>query len=513
MSLKRSVIGERSEKFQFAIIFVSGAFSHCNYSEKQLVFRPSDLGVASARIQKTKLCPMKMNVLILHNISDFSKSFRNASEYIMCFQRYAPEHNYLYHDIMQPLTKVLRDAPFHVVIIDSTALAVCRRRPREVWYAEKERWSFLRDVGSVKFAFAQDDYHQTETLDELFFDWKIDHVYPAVPRYHEMLYPRSSQRSHIETALTGYVDDQSIDRCSQFARPYDARETDIAQRVTFYSPHGGRLSQLKGRLALGLQDVAQAAGLSTDISTRYEDRIYGDDWLRFLGNARAVSGAPSGVSVWDPKGEVYDRVYDFRRANPEAGFDEVEAACFAGLDGLYNFATISPRLFEAAQMKCAQILIKANYLDVLEPFEHYIPVSPDLSDLADAVDELRNREACNRRISACFEALILNPRFRASTFVGRVFDDAGDTMRQRHVALPRVDNFQSISSAHVQELEKLQHQELERPRVEPEELRHLSADVLSARTLKDIAFRIAPFVAPYLPRGVKDAAKSMLGRL
>lgn len=395
---------------------------------------------------------MRLNFLILHNVANFSRTLRNIADYVLCFERYAPQHNYLYHKITEPITDAMRDMPFQVVIIDSSALGIVRYRPRELWYQEKERWSFIKDIDAVKLAFPQDDYHQSETLDELFFDWSIDHVYPAVPRHHSMLYPRTSRRAHIETALTGYVDDRSIDEFAQFNKPFAERTIDVAQRVTFYSPLGGRLAQLKGRLALAMKEAADEAGLTTDISARDEDRIFGDDWLRFLGNSRSITGAPSGVSVWDPKGEIHDKVAEFRSAHPDASFEEVEKACFPGQDGLYDFSTVSPRLFEAALMRCGQVLIEADYLGVLEPHRHYVPVKADFSNLQEAVKELQDEAQATRRIAACFDALMMDRRFRYSTFVARVLQDVDATLSRRHLTVEGFDDFDRRRSEHEAQL-------------------------------------------------------------
>lgn len=437
---------------------------------------------------------MRLNFLILHNVANFSRTLRNIADYVLCFERYAPQHNYLYHKITEPITNAMRDIPFQVVIIDSSALGIVRYRPRELWYQEKERWSFIKDIDAVKFAFPQDDYHQSETLDELFFDWSIDHVYPAVPRHHSMLYPRTSRRAHIETALTGYVDDRSIDEFAQFNKRFSERTIDVAQRVTFYSPLGGRLAQIKGRLALAMKAAADEAGLRTDISARDEDRIFGDDWLRFLGNARSITGAPSGVSVWDPKGEIHDKVLEFESSHPDATFEEVERACFPGQDGLYDFSTVSPRLFEAALMRCGQVLIEADYLGVLEPHQHYVPVKPDFSNLTDAVAELQDETLATRRIAACFDALIMDRKFRYSAFVARVLKDVDASLSRRHLPVKGLDDFDRLRAEHETQLAEI-----------------ASRAVAQRERSPAIVPRVSAALAPFVPPKLRKLAKKLMG--
>ncbi|MCH7620384.1 MAG: hypothetical protein IH870_00635 [Chloroflexi bacterium] len=322
---------------------------------------------------------MGYNILILHNLLNFTQTLKSAADYVLCFERYAPEHTYLYHQISAPETAALKDIRFDAVILDATALGFCRYRPRELYESEKDRWSFVGASDAVKLAFPQDDYHQSNTLDTLFDEWNFDWVYTVLPRHTDAVYPRMTAKGRLSLVLTGYVDDMSLHEFEPFARPFGRREIDIGQRVQFYSPLGGRYALLKGRLAEAVKAAALVKGMRTDISTAYDERKAGDDWLQFLGNCRFVPGSESGVSVWDPDGFIYDRVNAYVDEHPDAAFEEIEAACFPGEDGRYIFSAVSPRLFEAAMMRCGQVLVEGAYLGVLKPFEHYIPVKPDLS--------------------------------------------------------------------------------------------------------------------------------------
>ena len=402
---------------------------------------------------------MAYNILILHNLPDFSNTLKSAADYVLCFERYAPEHNYIYHRAVDPFTNALRDIRFDAIIVDATALGLCRARPRETWYREKSRWAFLGESDAVKLVFPQDDYHESAELDAFFDEWDCDRVYTVLPEHADVVYPRMSAKGRLELVLTGYVDDDSIASFEPFARPYDQRSIDIGQRVQFYSPYGGRHAQLKGRLAVAVRDAALAKGLSVDIDTTPEGTLLGSDWLHFLGRMRFVTGAEGGVSVFDPHGAFYDKVYAYLAVNPDASFEEVERVCFFGEDGRHTFSMISPRLFEAAMMGCGQLLVEAPYLGVLEPFEHYIPVKSDFSDVSDAIDLTRDSDAAEKRIEATYEALISSTAFRYSTLVSRVMSDIGEISARRHVRGSPPAEFARLKANHFSEIESLLHGE------------------------------------------------------
>lgn len=397
---------------------------------------------------------MRLNILVLHGVRNFQAAFRSSLDYVLCFERYAPNHNYIYCCILDTITPAVRDLEVHGVIVDSTALASIRMRPRAFYDTCRTNWSFLREWDAAKIVFPQDDYHDSELLDATFSDWRVDKVCTVIPTSHQLLYPRTSKTADVEIVLTGYVDDNSISSFEQFRLPFARREIDLGQRVTMYPAIGGRYAQLKGRLANVLAEEAQAAGFKVDVSTRDEDRISGDAWLKFLGNCKFVSGAEGGVSIWDPTGKIRTAIGNFLEKNNGASFEEIEVACFAGLDGQHQFSAISPRLFEAALMGCSQILLEGRYLPEIEPLTHYIPVLQDLSDAKEAVREMRDLEAGARRAAAMYEALILTDKYRYSTLAKATICEIAQIASRRHVAGCSTDEFKRVRAAHEQALEK-----------------------------------------------------------
>jgi hypothetical protein len=397
---------------------------------------------------------MSYQILVVHNVADFSHTLRNVADYLKCFERYGPPAQYIYHRITDPVTPALLDIRFHAVIFDSSALGACRFRPRSLWEEHKARWSFLADVDAVKMAFPQDDYHESNTLDALFDDFRFDVVYTVIAQDPQRLYPRSSRRAKLITVLTGYVDDGSIERFARHSRLFARRRVDLGQRVTMYSPLGGRYARLKGELAQRAANAARARGMRVDVSLDESDKITGDRWFSFLGDCRYVTGCEGGVSVWDPDGHIYDRVQAYTAAHSSASFEEVEHACFPGEDGRHVFSAVSPRLFEAALMRCCQIQVEAPYLGVLKPFTHYIPVAPDLSNIGEALDLARDQAGAHARIENTYDALVATREFRYSTLAQRVFAKIDSIVTHRHVAGTPPERFESLRRRHFAELRR-----------------------------------------------------------
>ena len=314
---------------------------------------------------------------------------------------------------------------FHVVILTTTAIAFCRYcRPREIYFKTRDAWSYLRELDAVRLAFPQDDYHQSNDIDALFKEWGIEVIYTVLPDHVDMFYPLSSQSAQVKGVLTGYVDDNSILSVEPLSRPFDDRKFDLVQRVKMHPFFGGNFSQIKGRMADRFLEISKnRSSLTVNISTSPNDVLTGNRWLELLGNGRFALGSEGGVSLWDPDGVYFDRERKYLEQYPDASFEDVEGACFPGEDGRYTFSTISPRLFESAMMGCSQILVEGEYLGLLQPWDHFIPVRHDLQDVDDALEATKDVSAAKRRVGSCYDTLIDCPSLRYTSLVTEVIED------------------------------------------------------------------------------------------
>jgi hypothetical protein len=170
-----------------------------------------------------------------------------------------------------------------------------------------------------------------------------------------------------------------------------------------------------------------------DISTRWEDTIFGDRWLDFLMSGRAVIGCESGSSVLDTRGEIQRRITGLLAEQPDLTFEEVDAQMPAGWDS-YAFFAISPRHLEAVVTKTAQVLVEGTYSGVLEPERHYIPVRRDLTNLEDALERLRDVEAVEAMTERAYREVYLEGHNTLEAFAAEL--DEEPKRRARRIAVP-----------------------------------------------------------------------------
>lgn len=257
-------------------------------------------------------------------------------------------------------------------------------------------------------------------LDRFFEAIGANFVFTVRPEFADLIYPRTRKIATFENTFAGFLNDEDIARVPIFAKDFDSRDVTLGQRVTLYPAVGGKLARLKGEAALAMKAAAIERGVTEDISVDPQNIFLGDAWYKFLGNCKFVIGAEGGLGVWDPDGSINDAVRAYTERNPEASFEEIEAACFPGLDGNPEFPGFSPRILEAALLGCCQILVEGHYRGILKPFEHYIPLKRDFSNFREVFVLMRDRALVDRLISNSFRDLVESDRFRYATLVNRV---------------------------------------------------------------------------------------------
>jgi hypothetical protein len=123
----------------------------------------------------------------------------------------------------------------------------------------------------------------------------------------------------------------------------------------------------------------------------------------------------------DPNGSIKERCLTYLDRHPNALYEDVKAACFPGMKDDYRFDAIGPRLFEAAATRTCQVLIKDEYLG-LEPYQDYVPLEEDFSNLPEVFEILRNPELLGRVADSAHRKLIASKRFSFETFVREILD-------------------------------------------------------------------------------------------
>jgi len=360
-------------------------------------------------------------VLVVHALSQFHR--RTTIEFVAAFGRFAPHGVQVqYQNIRRPITGELQSHRFDAVFLTYDLLGL---RSSAQWAWAMDKMVTLCGLGDRVVAFPQDDYTHNVGLDGSLAELSADIIFTPIETGLHIVYPTMHRRATILHAHTGYVDEKTARARDQKRIPIADRPIHVGQRVRMLPPWFGRAGQEKGLFAERFAAAAREyPDLAIDISTRDEDAFSGESWYTFLGASRATIGQKGGASLCDPEGEIRLSVVNFQEANPDASFEEIEAACFPGLDYQAEMKAISPRLFDAAILGAAQILIEDDYLGELEPWVHYIPTDMDVSNMEEIREALQNVPLLDRLAASAEETLIFSGRYTYRVFVERVYAEA-----------------------------------------------------------------------------------------
>ena len=173
-----------------------------------------------------------------------------------------------------------------------------------------------------------------------------------------------------------------------------------------------------------------------DIAGAEADRLYGDDWYRFMAGCRCLLGVESGASAFDLEGEVFAEYDRLRAEGRPVGVDDLQT--LERWDYVVDLRTISPRHFEAAAFRVCPVLFEGRYAGVLKPMIHYIPLAKDFSNLDVVLGRVRDADLRRELTGNAHRDLIASGRYSYKRFVEGVdstlVEGGVEPLRERAVA-------------------------------------------------------------------------------
>lgn len=289
----------------------------------------------------------------------------------------------------------------------------------------------LRDYRGLKIMFKQDEHFRhgllLDYLDENPFDLMLTICSKdQIP----VFYPKERfPNMRFLSFLTGYVSDELRNLPNELCR-LDNRPIDVGYRGSIQPLSIGRLGYEKRQIGTEFLAHAEKSGLKCDISSRWEDRFSGDDWLRFLSECKAVLGVESGASIVDFDGRPEADFNEFIKQNPDAD-DEAVLKHLSKYESGPQYRGISPRLFEAAACSCVLVMYPDEFQGIFLPNVHYIPLERDFSNFDDVVRQIRDPERRAEITKRTYEDIIQNPKYSYRAFVSEFDDAVGVLLEQR----------------------------------------------------------------------------------
>jgi hypothetical protein len=340
------------------------------------------------------------NLLVVYGQTQFPQRV-SVADHLYSFRRYSRGRAFYLNLAAREVPRWLPRVPFDLVVWHTSFLSL--RWAPDVFALARQRAEPLKAIRAPSVALPQDEFIHIDVVCDFLEEFNVRAVCSVAPEREWPKIYRSLDRDRIRfaTVLTGYLDEKTVKRIDRLvARAPADRPIDIGYRAWHNAPWLGRHGRLKTAIAEAFAKAAPRHGLRTDISTRNEDAIVGDDWYRFLTSCKYTIGAEGGASVLDRDGSIRERTEAYMESHPDATFDEVSAACFEDQDGKDGFllAALSPRQLEACATRTCQVLVEGSYNGVLQPGRHYIELREDFSNLDEVLGQIA-REASRAEIT------------------------------------------------------------------------------------------------------------------
>ncbi|MBA3771240.1 MAG: hypothetical protein H0X13_01765 [Ramlibacter sp.] len=348
-----------------------------------------------------------MNILLLYHST---QTYTNTVfEHVNAFARFSA-HRYFFchHDQNEPFLVDLSK-------FDAVVIHYCLRTPYDQISEAAAR--SLAAFRGAKVLFLQDEYEHTQRAWHWMQRLGIDLVFTVVPHAHvRSIYPPTQfPATRFVSNLTGYVPEAFTE--VQDVRPPSRRTLLVGYRGRPLPIRFGVLGKEKVSIGCMVKAYCERRGLVADIAWTEEERIYGDAWYPFVASCRAMLGSESGSNVFDWDATLQSRIDSFLVSNPQATEDQVYEAVVAPLEmpGVMN--QVSPRVFEAIAMRTVLVLFEGSYSGAVEPWQHYIPLRKDGSNLDEVFERLQDGDFVDAMAERAWQHVIGSGRYSYPAFV------------------------------------------------------------------------------------------------
>ena len=366
-----------------------------------------------------------MKILVIYDWV-FKSARSTIGEYLWSFKRYSEEECY-YLNVAYGIPGYISRIKFDLIIYHYTFFDPNIRFNESGRLKILQKYRLLKELKGYKVAVPQDDYRCSDQMNEFFLDFDVKAIFTPVPESEwQKVYPH--ERSGLEyyfTVFAGYIDKFTSEKLARLNRAHKSRPIDVGYRGSSPPYWLGRAGLMKWQLTERFLNAPVKHNLKLDLSNDARDVFYGDGWYRFLSNCRVVLGCEGGATLHDPDGSIRKKVDKYVNQHTGTTFEEVEQACFPGLDGNIKYLVLSPRHFEACMTRTCQALVEGEYGGIFKPGVHYIEIKKDWSNIADAIRQIEDVELCERIADNAYRDIVESGLYTYRNFVQLILNHVG----------------------------------------------------------------------------------------
>ncbi len=352
-----------------------------------------------------------MSALLVYHTSPL-KGANNFFEHVDAFKNFS-KHKFVALNTFYDFSPKFYEEKFNLIVFHYSLFGAF---PFSL--SEKLVQYFSKQSG-IKVFFFQDEYVLHNERLKLLKKIGVNQIYSLVDETEfKHLYKDPLNIDDVYRTLAGFVN-EDVD-VKPYLKPHLDRSIDIGYRVRRMPLFLGTVTNQKSEIAEYFTNISEKYNLNIDISLNEKDRIYGKDWVKFLGNCKFTLGAESGSNIFDFDGEISNK---FHSGIENEGLSELESYLryCKKYEGNVNYMIVSPRIFESALMKVCPIMFYGQYNKILEPNKNYIALDTDYSNIKEVIQKMRDLDFIYEIIETNAKELIKSGRYSLQKFI-RTFD-------------------------------------------------------------------------------------------
>lgn len=268
----------------------------------------------------------------------------------------------------------------------------------------------------LKVQFIQDEYRHVDDMVRRIAELGVHMIYTlATEETAKQLYSEDNLPGiTLRTTLTAYAPEPTM--ASEPLQIAD-RRIDVGYRARRLPFHLGELAHEKWEIAEKFKSYAVETELVCDVTARETDRLYGDDWLRFVSSCKTMLGTESGASIADFDGACEAAVDAYLVEHPDADYAQIRDDVLGAFEGNVHYAMFSPRIFEAAAAGTVMVMYPGTYSGVVESWKHYIPLERDFSNFEQVKSLIEDDGFLQEMADRAFKDLIQSGKYAYRAFV------------------------------------------------------------------------------------------------
>ena len=284
---------------------------------------------------------------------------------------------------------------------------------------------FFHDCNLPLVFFVQDEYYDNDFLNFFFRNSKAKIVFTCLTNENDIKKVYSGvPNCKFVNVLTGYIPDYF----KNYKKNISEKTVDIFYRGRKLHFMYGELGKLKYEIGVKVKEAAIKNNLKEDIEWIDKKRIYNEDWIKTLSNAKVTLASPSGSNVINKNDNIVTNINKYLKIknyghllpdNLNVSYDEIFQKF--NIKEELNVGQVSPKMFEAAAVGTVLIMYdNCEYNNIFKPDIHYIPLKIDYSNLDKIMKKIKDNDYLQTIADNAYRDIILSNLYSYKNFIKKI---------------------------------------------------------------------------------------------